>query len=127
MDFKQNTPRNKVSLLSERVLDAIDTTHDGLRAVLVRRFGLPEDINFRVTYNIIKVVLMYQYLEKKNKTIEELTRQLEEEKALRREEAERRKREEERRKQEEERRKQLENENRRLKEELNMLKDKKLG
>ncbi|MHA1281862.1 MAG: hypothetical protein ACTSQP_05090 [Promethearchaeota archaeon] len=114
--------RNERQILSEYIIGAIELNQEKLLERLRQLYQLPKNINFRITYNVIKVVIMFQYIAERDKKIEKLTKELKEvqeilnrEREMRRKEAEMRKKAEEIRKQEEERRKK--EEERRKKEE----------
>ncbi|MHA1299287.1 MAG: hypothetical protein ACTSO9_07630 [Candidatus Helarchaeota archaeon] len=110
---------DEIQALANNIMKAIESNQNKLLSKLRKDFQLPKNINFRITYNVIKVVLMFQYMVEKDKQIEELSKKLEEAQKKIAEEQELRKKEQELRKKEQEelikRIKKLEEEIRKLK------------
>ncbi|MHA1791890.1 MAG: hypothetical protein ACTSVI_04545 [Promethearchaeota archaeon] len=106
--FEEIKDKNRIQILSELIIDIIQENQLQLLRILQKENNLSKNINFRITYNIIKVVLMYQYLEEKDKEIERLKQLFKEAEQRREEEARRRKEAEQRREEEARRRKEAE-------------------
>ncbi|MHA1899212.1 MAG: hypothetical protein ACTSU2_17600 [Promethearchaeota archaeon] len=83
---------NNIKIMAENILKTIEMNQNKILNNLEKSFKIPKNINFRITYNIIKVVLMYEIIEEKDKTIEKWikrAKELEEEKLKAEQERER--------------------------------------
>ncbi|MHA1395238.1 MAG: hypothetical protein ACTSRZ_17175, partial [Promethearchaeota archaeon] len=93
---------DEIEALAESIIESVCLNQAKLLVKLRKEYQLPKDINFRITYNVIKVVLMYQYMIEKDEQIKELSKQIEELQKKLAKEQEMRKKEQEMRKKEQE-------------------------
>ncbi|MHA1284130.1 MAG: hypothetical protein ACTSQP_16650 [Promethearchaeota archaeon] len=68
--------RNERQVLAEYIICAIESNQEKLLERLRQLYQLPKNINFRITYNVIKVVIMFQYIAERDRKIEKLTKEL---------------------------------------------------
>jgi len=63
--------KNKIQKLSKSIIDLIKEEQLELLEILKNKYKIKKNIKFRITYNIIKVVMMYQIISEMEKIIEE--------------------------------------------------------